>query len=96
MKRGLANRSHQKAVHEWNQANEQLPKSLFTDQILPTLQSVPLSDMAEATGLSLGYCSFIRRGLKVPHPRHWSALAAMVKSQVYWPLPSYGRGSELD
>ena len=33
--------------------------------------------MAEATGLSAGYCSFVRRGQKVPHRRHWWALAAL-------------------
>lgn len=40
------------------------------------LQGVPLSAMMRATGLSLRYCSLIRRGLAVPHPRHWAALRA--------------------
>lgn len=31
----------------------------------------------EATALSLRYCSLIRRGLQVPHPRHWGALAQL-------------------
>ncbi len=30
--------------------------------------------MAEATGLTCAYCSMIRRGLYVPHPRHWGVL----------------------
>jgi hypothetical protein len=34
--------------------------------------------MAEATGLSPGYCSFIRRGISIPHPRHWLTLARLV------------------
>ncbi len=33
--------------------------------------------MAEATGLSQGYCWFVRRGQKVPHRRHWAALARL-------------------
>ena len=41
----------------------------FARDILPCLRGVPLRLMAEATGLSLGYYSFVRRGLKVPHRR---------------------------
>ena len=73
-KRGRANSQHQQAVHEWNTLNEDVPKTRFTEQILPLLQDVPLSEMVQATGLSKGYCSFIKRGLKTPHERHWSAL----------------------
>ena len=47
---------------------------LFTREILPRLQCVRLGEMAEATGLTQGYCSFVRRGLKVPHRRHWDVL----------------------
>lgn len=28
-----------------------------------------------ATGLTNASCSLIRRGLTVPHPRHWEAMA---------------------
>ena len=73
-KRGRANSQHQLAVHEWNTLNEDVPRTRFTEQILPLLQDVPLSEMVQATGLSKGYCSFIKRGLKTPHERHWSAL----------------------
>jgi hypothetical protein len=47
----------------------------FVRDVLPRLRGVPLGRMAEATGLSPGYCSFVRRGLKVPHRRHWPTLA---------------------
>lgn len=47
---------------------------LFQCEILPRLQDVSLGAMSKATGLSEQYCSVIRRGLKVPHPRHWEAL----------------------
>jgi CRISPR-associated endonuclease Cas1 len=49
----------------------------FVRDVLPRLQEMPLGRMAAATGLSPGYCSFVRRGLKVPHRRHWSRLAAL-------------------
>jgi len=41
--------------------------------ILPLIQDVPLSRLQHATGLSLRYVSLIRRGKRVPHPRHWQA-----------------------
>lgn len=41
------------------------------------LQEVSIDAMARATGLSAGYCSFVRRGLKTPHMRHWAALEAV-------------------
>ncbi len=52
----------------------------FTDyqtKILPRLAHVPLPDMQRATGLSNGGCSRIRRGLQIPNPKHWAALAAL-------------------
>jgi hypothetical protein len=47
---------------------------VFKREILPLIQEVPLRRLVEATGLSLRYCSLIRRDEKVPHPRHWEAL----------------------
>jgi hypothetical protein len=44
---------------------------------LPLIQNVPLSRLAKATGLSLRYVSQIRRGEKVPHPRHWNAFRSI-------------------
>lgn len=52
---------------------------VFTREILPKLHGVSLAKMAEATGLSQQYCSTIRRGLKVPHFRHWHSLECLVR-----------------
>ena len=35
--------------------------------------------LAKATGLSISYCALIRRGERVPHPRHWRALNEAVE-----------------
>ena len=35
---------------------------------------VRFKEMKDATGLSLDYCSKIKRGLKTPHERHWPEL----------------------
>lgn len=79
-KRGKSNHRHQLEVHEWNRSNTNLPDAVFIQTILPGLQDVPLNEMARATGLTPGYCSYIRRGLRVPHQRHWSTLAALVQT----------------
>jgi hypothetical protein len=47
---------------------------LFAREILPALREVPLKRLAAVTGLSLRYVSLIRRGERVPHPRHWTSL----------------------
>ena len=37
----------------------------FASEILPAIQGIPLRRLAEATGLSVGYCTLIRRGERV-------------------------------
>lgn len=63
------------AVTAWDQEHGNIDDGTdFARDVLPGLRHVPLQVMASATGLSRGYCSFIRRGLKVPHRRHWASL----------------------
>ncbi len=56
-------------------------REIFTRDIWPRLQDVPIRAMSEVTGLTRAYCSMIRRGLYVPHTRHWEALSALVHSR---------------
>lgn len=64
----------------WNRQHPDRPDpSHFEKEILPSLAAVSLKDMAAAIGLSIDYCSKIRRGLKTPHARHWSALASLIE-----------------
>lgn len=48
--------------------------SAFTRLVLPRIQGVSSSQLAEATGLSPGYCALVRGGKRIPHARHWAAL----------------------
>lgn len=73
--RGQSVDTNNRASHEWNRHNERKDPQIFTDEILPLLQDIPLSAMVKATGLSKGFCSFIKRGIKIPHERHWTALS---------------------
>ena len=80
-RRGESVSANNRASTEWNRHNERLDPDTFTTQILPLLQDVPLSAMVEATGLSKGYCSFIKRGIKAPHERHWESLRRLQRGR---------------
>ncbi len=77
--RGATNRDHQLAVAEWNRFNTTPDPRIFEEEILPSLRDVKIEAIVEATGLSAGYCSFIRSGNRIPHARHWAALRALAK-----------------
>jgi len=79
-RRGQSVSVNNRASNEWNRNNDRLDPDAFTARILPLLQDIPLSAMVEATGLSKGYCSFIKRGVKIPHERHWEALSLLGKA----------------
>jgi hypothetical protein len=49
------------------------------EAIAPKLDAFTLAEISEATGLSLAACSRVRVGAKVPHPRHWEAMRALVE-----------------
>jgi len=74
-RRGQTVADRKQAIREWErQFGKIVDLTIFEREILPLIQEVPLSRLVKATGLSLRYCSQIRRGEKVPHPRHWLAL----------------------
>jgi CRISPR-associated endonuclease Cas1 len=68
----------------WDKAHPdvEVDEEVFRSEILPGLQGLPLSTLVAATGLSQQYCSLIRRGLKVPHPRHWESLRTLGRNQA--------------
>lgn len=74
-RRAKTNITRKRQAREWDQQHSKLVDlSAFQRDILPLIQGVPLSQLQRATGLSLRYVSLIRRGERVPHPRHWQAL----------------------
>ncbi len=58
----------------------QRDEAWFKREIVPRLDGFSLKEIGKATGLSLAACSRIRAGAKVPHPRHWEALLALIKA----------------
>jgi hypothetical protein len=57
-----------------------LDPATFEREIKPKLKTVSLLETMRATGLSRTYCGMIRRGVRIPHPRHWEALRDLVRS----------------
>jgi CRISPR-associated endonuclease Cas1 len=72
--RGAKNAAHQAAVREWT--GEHPDPEVFRTEILPVLRHVSIAELVATTGLSPHYCSLIRLGKKIPHPRHWDAIRA--------------------
>lgn len=59
----------------WDRDNPQVfDPAVFAREVLPLIQGVPVRRLAAMTGLSVGYCALVRRGLRTPHPRWWQRL----------------------
>ncbi len=90
-KRGERIAQQNQARAAWNRAHQQEPDvKAFRLEILPHLRYVPLTTMARVTGFSLSYCSYIRRGERIPHPRHWEAFRVL--AQQHPPAIQQDRG----
>jgi hypothetical protein len=71
-RRGESAAKRKREIAEWEREYGRLTDlDVFREKILPMMRNVPLSRLVRETGLSLRYCSQIRRGEKTPHPRHW-------------------------
>ena len=64
---------------EWEAAHkgEDFDPKWFREHVLPGLTPLSLVTIAKATGMSTSAASRVRSGRRVPHPRHWEALAAI-------------------
>lgn len=62
----------------WEAGRRQaMTRAAYLRDVVPRLRGHKLSELMAATGLTNASCSLIRRGLSVPHPRHWAALAKL-------------------
>ena len=61
----------------WDADHKGTDPELFRQEILPAIQGLSLNRLAKATGLSKQYMGKVRRGIFVPHERHWEALAKL-------------------
>lgn len=65
------------ALRQWNPSD--LPKWLdehaYRQDILPRLSKFTVKAIRSKLGVSHPYATLIRRGISIPHPRHWLPLA---------------------
>jgi CRISPR-associated endonuclease Cas1 len=81
-KRSEAIVEQRRRSREWRRENPGATghdRAWFLREVLPRLDPIPLRAIARATGLSLAACSRYRGGVRIPHPRHWKALATLVE-----------------
>lgn len=74
-----ANRAQRAEQAGWDaeHAGEVHDLAWFTSVALPGLAKVTLPAIAKATGMSTSAAAKVRSGRRVPHPRHWEALAEL-------------------
>jgi CRISPR associated protein Cas1 len=79
-KHGATRRGHAKACSEWDASTQPawLTSKVFSKQIQPLLGSIRTSAIRSRIGVSRWYAGRIRQGY-LPHPRHWQALAELVR-----------------
>jgi hypothetical protein len=66
--RGATQTRRWRELRDWKAENSEVEADLavFEREILPAIQRVPLSELMQATRLSLPYVSQIRQGRKIP------------------------------
>jgi CRISPR-associated endonuclease Cas1 len=75
--RGDKWRERMKVEAEWERKHGKADPAIFQLEILPAIQAIPTRTLVEATGLTRAYCARVLKGERVPHPRHWDALAVL-------------------
>jgi hypothetical protein len=79
-KRSATQRMHKQAIKNWSPSAlpDWLTRDVYVTRVQPALASVAKSRIRAALGVSEPYSSDIQAGKRVPHPRHWEALAGLV------------------
>lgn len=79
-RRAATMRRQEAAKRAWKQSDlpEWLTEKVYREQIRPRLATVTVRTLMEALEISKPYATDIRNGKRVPHPRHWFALAKRV------------------
>lgn len=79
--RAKTQRKHAAAIAAWHPSElpEWLNEDAYRKKIQPKLAGITAPAIATALGVSGPYATDIRRGWRIPHPRHWLRLARIVE-----------------
>jgi CRISPR-associated endonuclease Cas1 len=77
--RSATQRKQRDALRTWNPSElpEWLDKDTYRRKVLPRLSGVTVKKIRLAIDVSHPYATLIRRGISIPHPRHWATLARL-------------------
>jgi CRISPR-associated protein Cas1 len=69
------------AIRQWNPADlpSWLDDDYYRQNVLPRLSSLSAKKIQVAMDVSHPYATLVKRGLKIPHPRHWKTLGRLTK-----------------
>ena len=84
-------RLHEAAKRAWRSSPKPdwPDENTYAEKVQPALATVTISTLASTLGISQSYAADIRVGRHRPHPRHWQALAQLIRI----PLGGTSRGS---
>jgi len=80
LKRASTQRQNALAQHSWKASDQPawLTEAFYLEKVQPLLAQASTSAIARQISVSRWYAGRIREGYR-PHPRHWEALAALVR-----------------
>ena len=83
-RRANTQRRHAAAKRTWEKSEKPnwITDKEYLERIQPRLSGITLSVLSSTLGVSEPYAVDIRAGKRVPHPRHWQALAGLVGIQM--------------
>jgi CRISPR-associated endonuclease Cas1 len=82
--RAKTQRKHAAALAAWKSSDlpDWLNEEAYRAKVQPALVGMTVPAIATALGISEPYATDIRRGRRVPHPRHWQILARLVGASL--------------
>lgn len=87
--RAATMRRQEAAKQAWKSSDlpEWLTEKFYREEIQPKLATFTVSAIASALEISKPYATDLRRGKRVPHPRHWKSLARL--AEIPRGIPKY-------
>jgi len=79
-RRAATRKRQAEAQSKWDSSTlpKWLDEDVYRQKILPLLSTFTVKTIRLAIDVSHPYATLIRRGDRMPHPRHWSVLAKLV------------------
>jgi hypothetical protein len=79
-KRSTTQRRHRQAIQTWKPSDlpAWLTREVYVKQVQAALAGIAKSLIRSSFGVSEPYSSDIQAGRRIPHERHWQALAKLV------------------